>query len=159
FFRRAIYVLAAGRARDLAPPGREDFEDRLQIVENLLLTTDHQTITTLNAPDSARHTDVNIVDTHLFKQLRATHVVFEMRIAAVDDYVAGGHKLRQRFDGLFGRGAGGDHHPDGARLSHLFDQFLDRSGAAGAFALQSFDALGVEVEDEAFLPAPHQAAD
>jgi hypothetical protein len=42
---------------------------------------------------------------------------------------------------------------------HLFDQFLDRSGACSSFALQSLDALCVEVEDEAFVPAPHQTAD
>src|SRR5262249_30796849 len=85
FFRRAVSVLSTRRARDLAPPGREGFEDRLQMAEDLLLAADHQTIAALRAPDAARRADVDIVDAHLCELLRATHVVFEMRIAAVND--------------------------------------------------------------------------
>src|SRR5262245_10209875 len=158
FFRRALYVLAARSAGDPPSTGREGFEDRLEAPEDLFLAADHQTIAALGAPDAARRADVEIMDALLFEHLRAAHVVFEMRIAAVNDDVAGGHRLRPPVDGLFSRGAGGDHRPDGARLSHLFDQFLDRSRAARAFALQLLDALGVEVEDEALVPAPHQTA-
>src|SRR5262249_51417009 len=158
FFRRAVCVLATRRSRDLASSGRQCFEDRLQMVEGLLLAADHQTVTSLGAPDAARGADINITDAFFIERLCATHVVFEMRIAAVNDDVAAGHKLRQYVDDLFSRVAGGNHDPDGAWFLHLFDQVLDGSRAPRAFALHLFNAVGVEVKDEAFMPAAHQTA-
>src|SRR5262249_24963370 len=78
FFRRAFQVLASGSPSDLASSGRQCSEDRLQMIEDLFLAADHQTITAIGAPDAARGADINIMDAFFVELLGPPHVVFEM---------------------------------------------------------------------------------
>src|SRR3989442_1520105 len=50
----------------------------------------------------------------------------------VNDDVAGGQQGGRLVDGLFGRGAGGHHDPDGAGRFHLGDHVLERGSSDAA---------------------------
>src|SRR6185503_20492662 len=48
-----IAPLAAGRGRDVARAGRERAEDRVEVLDRVLIAADHQAVAALEAPDAA----------------------------------------------------------------------------------------------------------
>src|SRR6202030_4334273 len=55
--------------------------------------------------------------------------------------------------------AGGQHHPGGARLLELGDEFLERARAKRAVGRDRGDRLGVLVIDDGRMSVPHQPSD
>ena len=91
------------------------------------------------------------------RRRRPAHVVLIVRIAAVDDDVPGLHAPRQPEDRLFGRVPGRDHDPGRARLGELDHEIVERAGPDGALRGQLLDALRMEIEGDALMPAAEQA--
>jgi hypothetical protein len=56
----------------------------------------------------------------------AANVILKIRIAAVDNSVAGLHELRQLLNRLLGCVARWNHHPDRARRGQFFHQIFQR---------------------------------
>ena len=68
----------------------------LEVVDDLLLAADHQAEAALEAPDAAARAAVDVVDALLAQRRRVPDVVDVVRVAAVDDDVAGLEHLRER---------------------------------------------------------------
>src|SRR5579864_8553410 len=106
---RAFLALAAGCGLDIAYAGRQSFEYRIETHGGFLGATDHHAIAALDAPDAARGADVEVVDSAVLEDFGAADIVFEVRIAAVDDGVARLHEGRELHDGGFGGITGRNH--------------------------------------------------
>ena len=110
---------ATGCARRRVEAGRDRGEDGGEAVDDLVLAADHQAEAALESPHAAARPDVDVVDALLAERVGVPDVVDVVRVAAVDDRVAGLEHLRERRDRLVGDVARGDHHPGRARLLEL----------------------------------------
>ena len=125
-----IAALAARRARDVAEPGRQRVEDRIEPVDRLLVAADHHAVAALEPPDAARGADVDIVDALLAQRLGAADVVLVEGVAAVDDDVARSSRPASVVDRLLGdrRRPAASPRPRAA-LSSCLDQVLEAADA------------------------------
>ena len=81
----------AGAARgtlDLADPGGDGLQDRVDDLDRFLVTAHHQAVAALQAEDAAAGADVDVVDALLPELLGAPYIVAIVGVAAVDDDVA-----------------------------------------------------------------------
>ena len=81
--------LSPRSARDVAGPGSQLREDRIEALDHRRLAPDHQAIPSLPSPDTAAGPDVHIVDALLGEIVCAPDVVDVIGITAVDEGVAG----------------------------------------------------------------------
>src|SRR5207302_7830651 len=157
FLGRAAELFAPRSAGNVAAPGSERLENRVEASDRVLLAADHHAVAALEPPDAAAGADVQVVNALLTDSFRASHVVFVEGIAAVDDGVARFHQARERRDHLLGRVARGHHHPGRARLAQLTDEVFEGIGAGGSLRDQLPDAGGIPSVNDALLPASEQA--
>src|SRR5207245_8978055 len=96
-----------------------------------------QAVTEIEPPDAAARAGVHVMEALFLELGGAPHVVVEVGVTAVNDNIAGGQQGGRLVDGLFGRGAGGHHDPDGAGRFQHGDHVLERdsSDAADLFRL------------------------
>src|ERR1035437_3560290 len=87
-FGSARGLLAPGRARNVADPGRDRPEDRVQSLNGVRVAPDHHAVAALEAPDSAARPDVQVVDALRAQLLLPADVVDVAGVAAVDEDVA-----------------------------------------------------------------------
>ena len=66
----------------------ECFENRTRGLEIILVTADHERVTTVNAPNATGNTAIHEVDALRLQFGRVTGVIGVTGIAAVDDHVA-----------------------------------------------------------------------
>ena len=112
----------------LGPPGCERGEQRREARRGGGVAADHEAVAELAAEDAAADADVEIVHAARAELRRAAHVVDEVRVAAVDQGVAGCELRRERVDNAVD-GRGGDHEPDRARLRQQADELRERRRA------------------------------
>src|ERR671920_838066 len=91
---------------------------------------------------------VDVVDADRVEGAGAADVVVPLRVAAVDDRVAGLEQLGELVDRLLRRPAGRDHDPHGPRRVELLHELLERAHAGGAVAGRRLDRVGAEVEGD-----------
>src|SRR5471030_2632814 len=94
-------------------------EDRLEALRRRLVAPRHQAETDLEAPDAALDADVDERDLRLPRLLVPALRVAEVRVATVDDRVAGLEDLHELLERLLGDLAGRDHHPHVPRRVEL----------------------------------------
>ena len=155
--RSLVKLFAARRMLDLADAGRERLEDWIDGLHGLVRTADHHAVSALETPNAAAGPDVHIVDALLLELGGATHVVFEIRIAAVDDDVTRLHQVAELRDHAVGGRAGGHHHPSDARFRKLLHEVREIGCAGGAFAGQFFHGVGGKIVGHAGVSVFHQA--
>src|SRR5437870_634120 len=155
-----LHVMPGAGAADMqvAVLRRERQEDRLEALHRLRVAADHQAEAVGEAPDPSRHASIDVFDALLLQLGMAPLVVVEVRVAAVDDRVAGLEVLEQLLDLRLGRVAGRDHDPDGPRLLQLADQLGDRERAVGALAGDLLRLFGGPVVRDDFVLVAQQAA-
>ncbi len=120
--------------------GRQRREDRIEVLDDLLLAADHHAVAALQAPDAAAGSDVHVVDSLCGKFLRPPDVVDVVGIAAVDEDVARLQKRDEIVDALVDD-RGRHHQPDHPGLCQLFDE-VGKGAAPTAFsATSSFTAF------------------
>src|SRR5579872_424596 len=112
---RAAEFFASRSARNIAHARRQRLENRIEPLNRFLGTTNHHAITALDAPYAAAGPYIDVMHAFALQLPGAANVVFEIRVSAVDDGVAGLQMLRQLLNRLFGSIARGNHDPDGAR--------------------------------------------
>ena len=158
FLGGAAGFFAAGSAIDIAASGSERFENRVEVLDDVVFAANHLAVTALEAPDAAAGADVNVVDAFGGELLGAADVVDVVGVAAVDDDVADVELAAQFVE----RGVHhpcGNHKPDGARLVELLDEVVERSRTGGAFTGELLYGFGAAIVDHAlvpvFLQAPH----
>ena len=116
-------VTAADRACvQVAIFGGQIDECWFEALDDGRVAADHQTKAQFEAPDPARCPLVNIVDAFGCQYRRSAHVVVEVRVAAVDNGVAGAEQVRQIVDHRFGGRTAGQHDPDGPWCRQCVDQ-------------------------------------
>ena len=84
-------------------------------------------------------------------------VVVVMRVAAVDDHVAGLEHVGERSDRPVGDLARGHHHPHGSRPLEHGHELGERRCAAGTLRLQRLHRSRVHVVADAAVPVAHEA--
>src|SRR5665213_3408736 len=87
FLSRAGRLFAPRRARDIAASRRKRLEDRIQVVDRLGLTSNHQAETTLETPYATAGPDVEVMNTSRLEFLGAPDVVDVIGIASIHDDV------------------------------------------------------------------------
>ncbi len=107
----ARQLLAAGRAGNIAAAGRQRLEDRIELLHHFFRAADHHAVAALQTPDAAAGADVDVVNAFFLELCGAANVIFEIRVAAVDEDVARLHALGQGLHRLLGRTAGRNHDP------------------------------------------------
>ena len=56
--------------------------------EGFVFGADHQAVAAFQSPDAAAGADIGVVNAFVFQRFGAAHIVFEIRVAAVDENVA-----------------------------------------------------------------------
>jgi hypothetical protein len=87
----------------------------------------------------------------------AADIVLVEAVAAVDDNVAGAQQAGQRRHRVFGRRAGGQHHPDRAGGREPGHQRLQVRRRRRPVRGQRLGRLGAAVVDDAFMASAHQS--
>ena len=111
FLRCSAKFFPARRARDIAFPRRQRFENGIESLHRFVRSANHHAISAIDSPNTAAGSDIDVMNSLAFNFAGTAHVIFEIGIAAVNDDVAGLHVLRQLLHGLFGGIARGHHHP------------------------------------------------
>src|SRR5580700_5563076 len=101
-FGRASKFFPARGARNVAYARSQRLENRIEPLHRLFWSANHHAVTALQTPDPAAGAHVQIVNAFALELPRTPDVVFEIRIAAVDDGIPGLHGLRQLLHSLLG---------------------------------------------------------
>src|SRR5262249_22009796 len=117
-----------------------------------------QAIPALASPYATAGPDVDIVDALPRKLLRAADVVDVIRVAAVDQDVAGRELRGELGDGGV-HGRSGDHEPDGPGRLQLLHEIRGRRGADRFGPHELIDRLLGPVVHHALMAAGEQAMD
>jgi hypothetical protein len=151
-------VARAGRAHVcVAGFGREGDEDGLEPLDRLLVATDHQAEADLEAPDAARHSGVDEVDSLRAGVPVPALRVAEVRVAAVDDRVALVGEAEQLLEHALGYLARRHHDPERARRLELRLQLRERvCGARLDLRVVRADVVAVLAQTLGH-PVPHSA--
>jgi len=167
----AVDVAQLGRARELvAPrrwidgslPGSECAENWVHPLDRVLVAADHHAIPALEAPDAAAGADVEVMNPLGLERRGAPAVIAEIRIAAVDDRVAGLEQARQLIHDPVGD-CRRNHDPRVAGLFEFGDKIRECGRPPGTLVLELADGVRVRVVNHTLVsvaenPANHVRA-
>src|SRR5580698_785404 len=164
--RPAVQVTLLGGAARSQPGGRlrgalargDGQEDRVQPPHRLVLAADHQAVATVQSPDAAAGTAVDVVEAVALEVLGPGDVIPVVGVPAVDHDVVGLEQRPQLVQGLLDD-AGRDHDPQGPRLVQPADEVGQALRALRAVGFQRLDRVGVDVVDHAVVAVAHEPAD
>ena len=135
---------------------RERREDRCEARNGLGLAADHQAVAAAFTRRAAAGADVEVVMSRCAQSLRPPHVVAVVRIAAVDDDVAGAEMRHQGVEHAVDH-RGRHHQPDRARRGQLRDELGERVRGHGTLAAQRRHRCRLRVVNDAFVALLHEA--
>src|SRR5262249_23491960 len=119
-------LFPARSARNVADARSKRFEDWIEMLDCIFGAADHHAVSAVNAPDAATGADIDVVDATAFQFQRPPNIVFVVRVAAVNDDVAGLEALSESINRLLGGIARRDHDPGCTRLFELADKIIER---------------------------------
>src|SRR5262249_58897404 len=102
-FRGATKFLDARSFRDVANSGSEGLENRIEPLHGFFRAADHHAVAALQTPYAAAGPDIHIVNTLCGAHLRTADIIFEIRVAAVDDCIPSLHEREQGLHSGLGR--------------------------------------------------------
>src|SRR5215813_6112313 len=114
FFGGALSLLASRRAVYVAAPRSERFEYRIEVLNDFRRAPDHLAVATIETPDAAAGSHIDVVNPLRFQLACAANVVDVVGVSSVDDDVIGAQprgQVRKRTVDDCCR----HHKPDGAR--------------------------------------------
>jgi hypothetical protein len=126
-FGGACDLLTPRRARDVAHPGRQRLENRVEALHRLIRAADHQAVATLQAHHASARAHIYMADLLRREFLGPENVVHVVGVAAVDEEVAGLEMGQDVGDELLHKRPR-NHHPD----RRGFSSFLTRSASEEA---------------------------
>ena len=153
----AADLLAPGGRRDIARPRSQRLEDGIEPPDGRVGSADHHAVAAFQPPHAAAGTDVDVIDLFRRELLAPPDVVDVIRIAAVDDGVAGFHQRHELGEHLVDRRRR-HHQPHGAGLSELPDKVGKRRRPDSVLRRQILHGLREHVEDNATMAVPDEAA-
>ena len=134
-------VSLSGRARNIAHARRERGENRIEMLDDLVLAANHHAITSLQTPHPSAGAHIHIVDLARSEFLRAPDIVDVIGIAAVDQDVSR-FEVRQKFSDRFVDNRSRHHQPDCARLRKLLRKVCQGSVPVALSVTSSLTACG-----------------
>ena len=149
-FGCAVNLLAPGSSRYIPAAGSQRLEDGIEVLNNFARAADHLAIAPLQSPDAAAGADIHVGNPARLEGLRAPDIVDVVRVAAVDEDVAGLHTGGEFVDEPVDR-RGRHHQPGGARRGQLADEFVKGSRHSGAFGGQILHGRGALVEYDTLM--------
>ena len=155
-FRRAAGFFPSRRAGQIAAPGSDRLEDRVEVLHGTLLAPDHQTVAALESPYPAARAAIDVVNAQRGEFFGPAAVIAKVGIPAVDDDVIFPEVRDEVFDHPVGD-RGGDHDPRGAWFLQQRGEFLERTGTGCAVLDQFGYRIRVGVIDDAGVSVLHQA--
>src|SRR5215471_14567262 len=147
------HFFASGCSLDVPEAWRKCLENRFQLVKRLVVGSDHQTVTALDAPDTAARSGIDVVNALLPQFRSAADIILVKAVAAVNDRVAFLHCGRQGLNGCFRCLSGRNHDPHSTRLRKFLDEVLERTRAFGTLAGQLLYIGRVEVKNRTVVTA------
>ena len=150
----------AGRARCRFVAGRKRGENRVEARDDGGFASDHQAIAPRETRDAPTRPDVDVMDAARFQRVRAAEIVAVIRIAAVDDDVAGIEQRDEQCERLVDDRSG-HHQPHDARRGEPRDQVCQRRRPDDARLQRIGDGARVHVVHDARMaraskPAHHR---
>src|SRR5260221_117391 len=145
FFGRAAQFFATWSSRNATPAWRQRFKDWIKMIERLFRPSVNHALAAIQTPCPAAGTNVDVMYAAFFQLQRAPHVIFVIRVAAVNNDVTRFKSLRQSCDGLLGWIAGRDHDPRGAGLSQFGGKIIQGRRAGCALARKGAHILWTQV--------------
>jgi hypothetical protein len=137
--------------------GGERLEDRPMRLDVRRVAADHEAVAFGEAPDPAARAAVDVVDLLRRKRGGAALRIAIVRVAAVDERVAGLQQGLQGRNRVIGDLPRGHHEPDRARWLQLADQLRKRGCGAGALGFErAARRLGRVVADD-LMAAAHES--
>src|SRR5215469_5327638 len=121
----AADFLPSWGARDISRTGRQRLEDRIEVLHCRHRSADHHAITTLQPPDTAAGSDIDVMDSFRRERFRPAYVVNVVRVAAVDENVATLEMRREIGDGRVDDPRR-DHQPHRPRFLELAHEIRSR---------------------------------
>src|SRR5436309_1477039 len=82
------HALPAGSAGCCIDAWSQGREERVEMLDDLVLSTDHQAVAALESPNAAARANVNVVDVLSLELGGAPDIIAIVRVAAIDDDVA-----------------------------------------------------------------------
>src|SRR5450631_4291743 len=144
-FRCASELFSPRSFRDVALTRRDRLENRIEPLDSRARPANHHAVAAVYSPYSAARAHVDVVNALALEFIGPAHVIFEIRVAAVDDGVASLHVLRELLHRRLSRAARRNHDPDSTGRRELADQIFKRSSAARALARQLLHGVGAEI--------------
>ena len=95
-----VELLASWRSWDVARAGRQPPEDRIETIDDLILAADHHAVASFQTPHASARADVDVVNSLRRQFLCPPDIVDIVRIAAIDDRVAGLEVGQETGDGF-----------------------------------------------------------
>ncbi len=149
-FGGAADLLTPRRARDVAHPGRQRLENRIEALHRLIRAADHQAVATLQAHHAAARPAVDVVDLLGREFPGPANVVHVVGVAAVYEDVAGLEMGQNVGDELFHKRSR-NHHPDRPRILQLLHEVRERGSPNGLLLRQLLYRFGRPIEDHALM--------
>ena len=145
-----------GRGFDAAGVGGDGVEDGVEPRDDLRFTADHQTVATIEAPDAATSSDVDVMDVLRQQVLRPGDVVAVVGVAAVDHRVARHPAEEPTASSVESTTAAGSMSHIDRGFVQLLHEVGQRRRTRGSFFGQSGHRVRVHVECDAAMPVSHQ---
>ena len=123
-FDRAFDLFASRSTDNLARTRRQGFEDRIEMANGFFRPADHHAVAAFEAPHAAACSDIDIINFLLAQHASAAHIVFEVRVASIDDDVASLQSSGEVSDCFLRRFTGGDHDPNHPRRIKFRDEIF-----------------------------------
>ena len=155
-FGGAVNFFATRRAFYVAAPRRQRREQRIEVLHDIGVAADHHAIAAFQPPNAAAGADVDEMNVPGFELLRPANIVNVIRVAAVDQNVAG-FKMRQQIGDDAIHGSGRYHQPDNARLDQFLDEVRGGSGTDGFFLHKFRYGVCRSIVDDTLMAALQQA--
>src|SRR5262249_18272104 len=143
------------RARRGVDAGRDRREERIKVFDDLALAANHQAKPAVEPEHPTTGTHVHEVDTGLLQTGGALDVVAVVRVATVDDDVAGLETRHELLDRRFDESSG-NHDPHRSRLLELRAEVAERVRTDRALALELLHHRGLAVVTHTLVPIANQ---
>src|SRR6266508_902479 len=102
------------------------------MANRFLRAANHHAVAAFESPYAAACSHIDVVNSLVAQHASAAHIVFEIRVAAVDDDVASLQSIGEVSNCFLRRFTGGNHNPNDARLGYLCDEVVKRLTAGSA---------------------------
>src|SRR5262249_756261 len=157
FFGGALSLLPSRRAVYVAAPPHEPLEYRIQLLTAFPRPPAHAAVATVETPDAAAGSHIDVVNPLRFQLACAANVVDVVGVSSVDDDVIGAQprgQVRKRTVDDCCR----PHKPDGARRCELVNKVIERRRRGGSVFRQFLYRLSASIKHDALVAGAQQTA-